>query len=175
MEQELIQGCIAEDRVSQRALFETYGKKFMAICKRYMRDDMLAEDILMESFVKIYSNMKTFKGEGSFEGWMKRIVINTAINSINKKNRSLLKYAEEVEDKVTIEPTSIEKLSADELMLLVCELPVECRTVFNMLVIDGFTHKQISKHLNIPEGTSKWHMSKARVILQEKLKTYGNK
>ena len=70
MELKLIQGCVSEDRVSQRQLFETYGNKFMAICKRYMQDDMLAEDVLMESFFKIYKNIKKFKGEGSFEGWM---------------------------------------------------------------------------------------------------------
>lgn len=172
MEQELIQGCVSEDRVSQRQLFETYGRKFMAICKRYMRDDMQAEDVLMESFLKIYNSIKNFKAEGSFEGWMRRIVVNTAIDHVNKKNRSLLKYCEEVKDETSILPEAIDNLSANELMLMVCELPVGCRTVFNMFVMDGFTHKQISEHLNIPEGTSKWHMSKARTLLQDKLKRY---
>jgi RNA polymerase sigma-70 factor (ECF subfamily) len=172
MEQELIQGCVSEDRVSQRQLFETYGRKFMAICKRYMRDDMQAEDVLMESFLKIYNNIKNFKSEGSFEGWMRRIVVNTAIDHVNKKNRSLLRYCEEVKDETVILPEAIDNLSANELMLMVCELPVGCRTVFNMFVMDGFSHKQIAEHLNIPEGTSKWHMSKARILLQDKLKKY---
>jgi RNA polymerase sigma-70 factor (ECF subfamily) len=172
MELELIQGCISEDRASQRQLFETYSRKFMAICKRYMQDDMQAEDVLMESFLKIYNNIKKFKAEGSFEGWMRRIVVNTAIDHVNKKNRSLLRYCEEVNDEVTVPASAIADLSANELMLMVCELPVGCRTVFNMFVMDGFTHKQISEHLKIPEGTSKWHMSQARILLQEKLKRY---
>jgi RNA polymerase sigma factor (sigma-70 family) len=172
MELKLIQGCVSEDRVSQRQLFETYGNKFMAICKRYMQDDMLAEDVLMESFFKIYKNIKKFKGEGSFEGWMRRIVVNTAIDHINKKNKSVLRYCEEVKDEAAVLPEVINNLSAKELMLMVCELPVGCRTVFNMFVMDGFTHKQISEHLKIPEGTSKWHMSKARILLQNKLKKY---
>jgi RNA polymerase sigma-70 factor (ECF subfamily) len=170
MELELIQGCVNEDRVSQRTLFEMYSGKFMAICKRYMRDDMLAEDVLMESFVKIYNGIKSFKGDGSFEGWMRRIVVNTAINQIRKRNKSLLKYAEEVADNITVEPTSIDKLSANEMMLMVCELPVMQRTVFNMLAIDGFTHREIAEQLNIPEGTSKWYMAEAKRKLQKSIK-----
>ena len=84
MEQELIRGCAKNDRVSQKKLFDTYAGKFMTIAKRYMKEDMLAEDVLMEGFYKIYSNIKSFKGDGSFEGWMRRIIVNTAINKIRK-------------------------------------------------------------------------------------------
>lgn len=170
MELELIRGCSQQDRVSQRTLFEMYSGKFMSICRRYMVDNMMAEDVLIESFVKIYDNIDTFKGDGSFEGWMRRIVVNTAINHVKKKNKSLVKYAEEVNDVITIDPSTIDRISANELMLLIHELPPMHRTVFNMFAIDGFTHKEIAERLNFSESNSKWYVAEARKQLKKNIK-----
>ena len=170
MELELIRGCVKNDRVSQKKLFDTYAGKFMAIAKRYMKEDMSAEDVLMEGFCKIYNNIKSFKGEGSFEGWMRRIIVNTAINKIRKDNRDLLVYQEELVDKGGVEMMYIESMSAKDMMNMIEKMPLGYRTVFNMFAIDGFSHKEIANELNIDEGTSRSQLSKARKFLQERLK-----
>lgn len=170
MELELIRGCVKNDRVSQKKLFDTYAGKFMAIAKRYMKEDMSAEDVLMEGFCKIYNNIKSFKGEGSFEGWMRRIIVNTALNKIRKDNRDLLVYQEELTDKSGVEMMYIESMSAKDMMDMIEKMPLGYRTVFNMYAIDGFSHKEIANELNIDEGTSRSQLSKARKFLQERLK-----
>ncbi len=170
MEQELIRGCAKNDRTSQKKLFDTYAGKFMAIAKRYMKEDMLAEDVLMEGFYKIYSNIKSFKGDGSFEGWMRRIIVNTAINKIRKDKKEMLDYQEELTDKKGVEMMYVETMSANDMMAMIEKMPLGYRTVFNMYAIDGFTHKEIATELGIDEGTSRSQLSKARKFLQVRLK-----
>ena len=170
MEQELIRGCVKNDRVSQKKLFDTYAGKFMAISKRYMKEDMSAEDVLMEGFCKIYNNIKSFKGEGSFEGWMRRIIVNTALNKIRKDNRDLLVYQEELTDKSGVEMMYVETMSANDMMTMIEKMPLGYRTVFNMFAIDGFSHREIATELGIDEGTSRSQLAKARKFLQIRLK-----
>ena len=124
MELELIQGCVKNDRTSQKKLFDTYAGRFMAIAKRYMKEDMSAEDVLMEGFCKIYKNIKSFKGEGSFEGWMRRIIVNTALNKIRKDNRDLLVYQEELIDKGSVEMMYFENMSANDMMKMIEKMPI---------------------------------------------------
>ncbi len=170
MEQELIQGCVKNDRASQKRLFETYAGKFMAIAKRYMKEDMSAEDVLMEGFCKIYNNIKSFKGEGSFEGWMRRIIVNTALNKIRKDKREMLDYQEELTDKKGVEMMYVETMSANDMMAVIEKMPLGYRTVFNMFAIDGFSHKEIATELGIDEGTSRSQLAKARKFLQIRIK-----
>ena len=170
MELELIQGCVKNDRTSQKKLFDTYAGRFMAIAKRYMKEDMSAEDVLMEGFCKIYKNIKSFKGEGSFEGWMRRIIVNTALNKIRKDNRDLLVYQEELIDKGSVEMMYFENMSANDMMKMIEKMPLGYRTVFNMYAIDGFSHKEIANELKIDEGTSRSQLLKARKFLQIRIK-----
>lgn len=170
MEQELIRGCVKNDRVSQKKLFETYAGKFMTIAKRYMKEDMSAEDVLMEGFCKIYTNIKSFKGDGSFEGWMRRIIVNTAINKIRKDKREMLDYQEELTDKKGVEMMYVENMSANDMLAMIEKMPLGYRTVFNMFAIDGFSHKEIATELGIDEGTSRSQLAKARKFLQIRIK-----
>lgn len=144
----------------------------MGICKRYVCDDTLAGNVLTDAFITIYGEIKTFKGDSSFEGWMRRIVINTAIDRIKRKDDNTLKGYGDIECEDYNISIPFDKLSANELLLMICDLPQGPRTVFNMFAIDGFSHKEISERLNIPEGTSQWYVNKARKLLQEKLKKY---
>ena len=170
MELELIQGCVKNDRTSQKKLFDTYAGRFMAIAKRYMKEDMSAEDVLMEGFCKIYKNIKSFKGEGSFEGWMRRIIVNTALYQLRKDNRDLLVYQEELIDKGSVEMMYFENMSANDMMKMIEKMPLGYRTVFNMYAIDGFSHKEIANELKIDEGTSRSQLLKARKFLQIRIK-----
>jgi len=135
-----------------------------------MKEDMLAEDVLMEGFYKIYSNIKSFKGDGSFEGWMRRIIVNTAINKIRKDKREMLDYQEELTDKKGVEMMYVETMSANDMMAMIEKMPLGYRTVFNMYAIDGFSHREIATELGIDEGTSRSQLSKARKFLQIRLK-----
>jgi RNA polymerase sigma factor (sigma-70 family) len=169
MEQELIRGCAKNDRTSQKKLFDTYAGKFMAIAKRYMKEDMLAEDVLMEGFYKIYSNIKSFKGDGSFEGWMRRIFVNTAIEHYRKKNQ-LYAISENQEENISNQELSaLDALEADDIIRLISELPNGYRTVFNLFAVEGYSHKEIATMMNISEGTSKSQYARAKAWLQEKI------
>ena len=169
MEQELIRGCAKNDMTSQKKLFDTYAGKFVTIAKRYMKEDMLAEDVLMEGFYKIYSNIKSFKGDGSFEGWMRRIFVNTAIEHYRKKNQ-LYAISENQEENISNQEFSaLDALEADDIIRLISELPNGYRTVFNLFAVEGYSHKEIATMMNISEGTSKSQYARAKAWLQEKI------
>ena len=154
----------------QEELYRRFSSKMFGVCLRYSGNPEDAQDILQEGFVKVYRNLERFRSEGSFEGWMRRIVVNTAINHVKKNNKSLVKYAEEVNDVITIDPSTIDRISANELMLLIHELPPMHRTVFNMFAIDGFTHREIAERLNFSESNSKWYVAEARKQLKKNIK-----
>lgn len=165
----MIEGCVKQDRLCQQKLYELYHKKFYAICLRYTKEIEEAEDMLQEGFVKIFFNIKQFTGSGSFEGWMKRIIINTAIEFYRKK---VIMYP--VTDFEPEEGTSPEgevqiELQANDLLKMIQELPTGYRTVFNLYAIEGYSHKEIAEMLGISEGTSKSQLARARVILQQQV------
>jgi RNA polymerase sigma-70 factor (ECF subfamily) len=135
-----------------------------------MKEDMSAEDVLMEGFCKIYNNIKSFKGDGSFEGWMRRIIVNTALNKIRKDKREMLDYQEELTDKKGVEMMYVETMSANDMMAMIEKMPLGYRTVFNMFAIDGFSHREIATELGIDEGTSRSQLAKARKFLQIRIK-----
>lgn len=170
-ERNLIENCLQGDRSSQKALFDMYAGKMMTVCSRYGRHQAEAEDMLQEGFIKVFLNLEKFNSTGSFEGWIRRIMINTALKSVTKKsfqNESLGIESYQL-DKSKAEPKVTSKLGVDELMNLVAELPEGYRLVFNLYAIEGYSHKEIGETLGIEESTSRSQLVKARRILQKRI------
>ena len=166
---DLIRDCLAGERRAQKQLYDKYAAKMYAVCIRYMGNGDDASDILQDGFIKVYKNLDKFRGEGSFEGWLRRIFANTAIEQLRKKklNFSTADKEEQIEFKA---PWAVDNLSEKDLLRIVSELSPGYRTVFNMYVIEGYGHKEIAEIMNISEGTSKSQLARARLILQEKVK-----
>jgi len=168
-EDDLIKGCLQRDSSAQKRLYESYSSKMYGICYRYVKDSMDAEDILVTAFVKIFDKIGQFKNEGSFEGWIRRIVVNEALTHL-RRNRSM--YLETELEQADREPNYqnlSDHLEAEDLLNMIEELPAGYRIVFNMYAIDGYSHKEIADHLDISENTSKSQLSRARVHLQKLL------
>lgn len=169
---DLIEGCLKGDRTMQRELYERFAPKMYGVCLRYAGNAEEAEDILQEGFIKVYNKVGSFRREGSFEGWIRRIFVNTAIEHYRKKI-----YLQPIGD---YEENSIEgqylsvldHLAEKDIIQLVQQLSPGYRTVFNMYVIEGYTHRQIAEELGISEGTSKSQLSRAKQILQELVKKF---
>jgi RNA polymerase sigma factor (sigma-70 family) len=166
---DLISGCLVGDRRSQKELYDKFSAKMYAVCMRYMGNADDAQDILQDGFIKVFKNLEKFRGEGSFEGWIRRIMANTAIEQLRKKklNFSTADKEEQLEYKA---PGAVDNLSEKDLLKIVSELSPGYRTVFNMYVVEGYGHKDIGDILGISEGTSKSQLARARMILQEKVK-----
>lgn len=169
-EEGLLQGLLAGDRLAQRQLYEAFSRKFLALCLRYLKDREQAEDVMIQSFMKIFEKLSQFQGKGSFEGWMKRIVVTQALMAI-RSNRSLilavsLEDAEKVQEPAT---EALNQLELAELMELVQNLPLGYRTVFNLFAIEGYSHQEIGELLGITESTSKSQLNRARSVLKEKI------
>jgi RNA polymerase sigma factor (sigma-70 family) len=169
-EVELIKGCLRREAHAQRHLYDTYSSKMYAVCHRYLKDSMEAEDVLVTSFTKVFEKIDQFKHQGSFEGWIRRIVVNEALTCL-RRNRSMYLVAElEQVDHDPNYKTLSDHLEAEDLLQLVKDLPSGYRVVFNMYAIDGYSHKEIAESLGISENTSKSQLSRARVYLQRQLK-----
>lgn len=172
---QLIDSCIKGDRASQKALYDRLAPRMFPLCMRYVGDRILAEDILQDGFVTLFTQLKSYKGEGSFEGWARRIFVNTALMSLRKKDA--LKMSEELDTVRGMKadlPSQGQNIGYKELMKLVMELPAGFRTVFNMHAIEGYSHKEISEMLGISEMTSRSQLSRARIWLQNKIKEIEN-
>jgi RNA polymerase sigma factor (sigma-70 family) len=168
-EDELIKGCLRRDANAQRELYDTFSSKMYSICYRYVKDSMEAEDILVTSFMKVFDKIGQFKSEGSFEGWIRRIVVNEALSYL-RRNRSM--YLETELEQADREPDYnmlSDHLEAEDLMNMIKELPTGYRIVFNLYAIDGYSHKEIADQLGISENTSKSQLSRARTYLQKML------
>jgi len=169
-EDELIKGCLRRDRSAQKLLYDTYSSKMYGLCYRYVKNAMEAEDVLVTSFMKVFEKIDQFKHEGSFEGWIRRIVVNEALTCL-RKNRSM--HLETELNYVDFDPNYrnlSDHLEEEDLMELVKALPTGYRIVFNMYAIDGYSHKEIADSLGISENTSKSQLSRARTYLQKLLK-----
>lgn len=169
MEQDLILGCLKNDRQCQKAIFDMYAGKMMTLCLRYARHHMEAEDILQEGFIKIFQNLHQYKSEGSFEGWMRRIFINLSLKNIKKMSFKNELYGIEIVNEEFESPSVISSMSENEILNLIKELPDGYKTVFNLNIIEGFSHKEIGEMLNITESTSRSQLLKARRELQKKI------
>lgn len=167
-EAELVEGCQKGQPRYQRALYEQYYRLMFGLCLRYVdrRDD--AEDILQEGFIKVFKHIGTFRGQGSFEGWVRRIMVHTAIEHYRRNTRFFVVDIDEARE-VAFEADALTDLSRDEILALIQDLPVGYRTVFNLYVVEGYPHQEIADMLGISEGTSKSQLSRAKKILQQKL------
>lgn len=168
-EKELIQGCIAEDAGCQQTLFERYAGRLMTVCRRYTADHSEAEDILQDALIRIYSNLHQFRFECPLEGWMRRIVVNTAIRHSRKKRIQYREMDEKLSDDQGFNPSIYADLGEEEILRIINELPDGYRMVFNLYVIDGYSHEEIAAMLGIHEGTSRSQLAKARRMLQKQI------
>jgi len=171
-ESEIIAGCINGNRNSQKLLYDRYCSTMYAICIRYTHQRDNALDVLQDGFVKVFSKLQSYKGKGSFEGWLKKIFIHTAIDYYHKV-KVIAEYFPDAEISEIIFTDSIDiigKMSEKELLKLISELPDGYRMVFNLYVIEGFDHEEIGKMLGITSSTSRSQLVKARKYLQEKIK-----
>ncbi|MAC96252.1 MAG: RNA polymerase subunit sigma-24 [Flavobacteriales bacterium] len=176
-EKKLIQACIKEDKSAQKALYDLFSAKMYFVCLRYARHEAEAQDILQDAFIKVFDKLDSFRFNGSFEGWVRRIMVNTALNYCRK---STYKYEnigiEDYQDKV-VNSKAISRLSEQELLGIIQQLPDGYRMVFNLYIIEGYSHKEIAEMLSISENTSRSQLAKARKWVQnvlEKLKTSNN-
>ncbi|TAL60313.1 MAG: sigma-70 family RNA polymerase sigma factor [Bacteroidetes bacterium] len=176
---EIIEGCVKGDSKCQQIIYQKFYGKMLGACMRYSKNREEAKDILQDGFIKVFINIKLYRGSGSFEGWIRKVIINTALDYI-RKNKQLIQYAdsdyveENAEDPsatlgVTKEEDSSEysNISMDEIMKAVQQLPAAYRTVFNLFVVDGFSHQEIATQLGINIGTSKSNLSKAKMNLKK--------
>ena len=165
-EHELIKGCIRQESNCQRMLFEKHAGKMMGVCMRYAKDTMEAEDMLQDAFIKIFQYINQFKFEGSFEGWIRRIVVNTAIRHLERKKLVFKEIDDHSPHNPQIDPHAYTDLGEDDLLKLISQLPEGYRMVFNLSVIEGFSHEEIAEMLKIQAGTSRSQLVKARKMLQ---------
>ena len=172
---DIIKACLKSDRIAQNELYRLFSDKMYGVCLRYANDGDEAKDILQDGFIKVFLNLKQFNNKGSFEGWIRRIIVNTALERFRDKNYLFAVNMEagyEAGDKEY--DHILGELSANDLLKLIHELSPQYKMVFNLYAIEGYSHKEICKKLNIKEGTSKSNLSRAREILKEKVKSYYN-
>jgi RNA polymerase sigma factor, sigma-70 family len=175
-EAELIAGCVRGDRSAQQQLYERYASLMYPVCVRYLgRED--AKDMLQEGFLTVFDKIDTYKGEGSFEGWMRKIFVNASLMHIRKTD--VLRRTEEIDGpQESVEAVTdhgvLEQISSREILDLIAGLPAGLRSVFNLFVLDGYSHAEVAAALGITEQSSRSQVSRARAILQEKIKKLYN-
>lgn len=163
------QGCQAQDKKAQAQLYNYFSKKMFAVCLRYAQSTLEAEDVLQNGFIKVFTKYHQYDGKGSLEGWIKRIMVNTAIESYRQSKEKFEDSLEEQHENTFQSHFTSDTTSYKDLLKLIKELPLGYRTVFNLYVIEGYSHKEIAEMLNISEGNSKSQLSRARQALQQKL------
>ena len=168
-EEQLVNKCLKKDALAQKQLFEYYSRRMMGVCLRYFKDVEEAQDVLQMGFIKVFEKLEMYNQEGSLDGWIRKIIVNTALDNI-RKNKKLQNNVDI--DKVDYQlashnETAIEAMSAQDLLEVIQRMPTGFRTVFNMYVIEGYSHKEIAEELNITVSTSKSQFSRARAYLQK--------
>lgn len=166
--EELIQGCMRNERNAQERLYKLFYPKMLYMVKRYIDDTMQAEEVMNNGYLRAFQKIDQYNFKGSFEGWLRKIIFH-AVSDYVKQNTKYSNHVLLVEKDEYVNKEQSDKLHYEQLLKLVQGLPDSTRTVFNMYVMDGFTHREIAKMLGISEGTSKWHLSEGRKILKEKV------
>ena len=167
----LLDGCRKGDRKAQKRLFDRLSPKMFPLCIRYMGNREAAEDVLQEGFITLFSRLDSYAGKGSFEGWARRLFVNTALMQLRKNDA--LAGSDDIDAARSLSseaPSAVETLGYRELMKLIASLPEGLRTVFNLYVIEGYSHKEIAEALGMEEATSRSKLQRARIRLQELLK-----
>lgn len=173
--EQIIHGCRKGHAQCQRALVDEYSDLLFSVCLRYMVDSAQSKDVLQDAFIRIFKSFKNFDPDkGSLKAWMKKITINMALKTIKKEKLKISPLTIDFNDKLTVAPSAISKMSADELMKIVQTLPDGYRQVFNLSVIEGYSHREIGEMLDIQEVSSRSNLSRAKQILRKKLIAYKN-
>ena len=170
----LIAKASKNDRRAQQQLFEQFSPKMLGVCRQYLKRTDLAEEVMLVGFMKIFTHLKNFKNEGSFEGWMRRIMVNESISQLRKNKKLNFVSDTEIENSAEHSTTIETVLEADEIQRLIDELPDGYKTVFVLYVVEGYKHREIAELLQISENTSKTQLFKARKMLQSKLNNQNN-
>jgi RNA polymerase sigma factor (sigma-70 family) len=167
-ESELVQQCKKGKRAAQEEVYARYSRKIYAICLRYLKNDFDAEEVLVTSFTKVFEKIDQFQGNGSFEGWIKRLAVNEALMYLRKHKQFQVNIEDDI---ILFETKSVQgdHLEAEDLLKLIEQLPTGYNTVFNLYAIEGYSHKEIADMLGISENTSKSQLSRARTLLQKLL------
>lgn len=168
---EAVRSAAAGDPRAQKAIYDALSGKMYAVCLRYMADREAAADILQDGFVTLFTKLDSYTGDGSFEGWARKIFVNTALMSLRRKD--VLRQTEDVDTAWNVsspDPSVLDNIGYAELMKVISTLPPGFRTVFNMFVVEGYSHKEIADALGISEVTSRSQLQRARTLLQAKIK-----
>ncbi len=166
----LIKECSRGNAKAQRALFDKFAPKMLAVCMRYLKNIDEAEDALQDGFVKVFKKIPEFKMEGSLEGWIRRIMVNNSLDAIRRNKKQLLEDdVDSVQHKVSFTDLQFDDMDLQYLMKIIQSLPDGYRVVFNMFAIEGYSHKEIAETLGVSENTSKSQYSRARALLRDKL------
>ncbi len=168
-EKDWIEGCKRQNRDAQHALYEFFAGKMYTLCCRYIKDKMEAEDVLVMAFTKIFERIDQYKNEGSFEGWIRKVMVNESLSYLRKNKNMYLETDIEAADREPDYDRIESQMEAEDLMKLIASLPTGYRIVFNLYSVDGFSHQEIADQLGISENTSKSQLSRARALLQKKL------
>lgn len=166
-ENELIEKCRRKDSVAQKMLFEYYAPLMLGICRRYVSNPQDAEDVMLQGFFKVFTKIDYFKGEGSFEGWIRRIMINESLMHIRQNYRFQFKEELNAINAETEDPEIVDEIAAEEIIALLDEMPQGYRTVFNLYVIEGYKHREIAEKLGISINTSKSQLILAKQRMTE--------
>jgi len=173
---EILDGCRHDDRKAQEKLYRNYYRAMMSLCLRYTKNEEDALEVLNTGFLKIFRNIHRYEAaKASLFTWMHTILVNSCLDFIKSKQKQPLAGELDHAAEVEIQPEAISKMKSFELLTLIRELPPATQAVFNLYVTEGYNHKEIGKLMNISEGTSKWHLSEARKILQKKIREQQNK
>ncbi len=173
--EEIIRKCQEENSGAQTALYRLYSAKMYGVCLRYARDSAEAEDILQEGFLRVFTKIRQFEFKGSFEGWMRRIMVNTALEKFRKLDRLYPVEEMRIYESTEWVDDTISSITADDLLRMIQDLPPRYKMVFNLFAIEGYSHVEIGEMMDITEGTSKSNLSRARAILQKCVEeNFGN-
>lgn len=171
-EEDLIEACLQKDRRAQKVLYDRYSPVMYGVCKRYVKSPEDAEDVLVEAFYKVLTNLHQYKGSGSFEGWIRRIVVNESLMFLRKRhNFRLTLEISEVDQPTTT--NVINRMAAEDILGLLSKLPTGYRTVFNLYVLEGYKHREIADMLGISINTSKSQLILAKKKMQDMLEDFG--
>ena len=168
-ERELIEGCLAGDHRCQEALYARYARRMFAVCLRFARHQLEAEDLMQEGFIRVFEKLPDFRMEGSLEGWVRRIMVHTAINHYRRKSFKMEKFGMEHLPEEPVPADAMDRMGVKDLMEMVASLPDGYRMVFNLYAIEGYDHAEIAERLGCGESTSRSQLAKARKLLQMKI------
>jgi len=172
-ENKLIDLAVANNRQAQQLIYSKFSPKMLSVCRQYIKDLQLAEDVMITAFMKVFVNLDQFQKKGSFEGWIRKIMINECISSIRANKK--IQFVEDFFDYEEMENENDLQFSLEDIQCLIDNMPEGYKMVFNLFAIEGYKHKEIASMLNINEGTSKSQFSQARKMLQSQIAVLKNK